>query len=188
MKCNEISSFGTLLLDHNVSQLFVMPQLTIAERQFLVEHYFKSYWYGRAKGSVVMSQEPLMNFRRTLLEWFLGIGQETLSSLFGNMLTCLEVCVDQNGWAFIKLFLSFNVFWVDFVFKYNSFTLQQIKSLFYENILFTIKKVLVWFFLDHPVEWGFWVNFRKREIMRNRSMYIYASSPFCSFHIIKIHL
>ena len=37
------SSFGTLFLDHNVSKLFVMPQLTKAERQFLVGHYFKNY-------------------------------------------------------------------------------------------------------------------------------------------------
>ena len=39
----KLSSFGTLFLDHNVSQLFAMPKLTMAERQFLVEHYFKSY-------------------------------------------------------------------------------------------------------------------------------------------------
>ena len=64
----KFSSFGTLFLDHNVSQLFVMSQLTIAERQFLVEHYFKSYGYGRNNGSVVLFQEPLMNLRRTLLE------------------------------------------------------------------------------------------------------------------------
>ena len=64
----KLSSFGTLFLDHNVSQLFVMPQLTIAERQFLVEQYLKNYLYGRNNGFVVLSQEPLMNLRRTLLE------------------------------------------------------------------------------------------------------------------------
>ena len=32
-----------------------------------------------------------------------GIGQEILISLFGNMLTRLEVYVDQNGWAFVKI-------------------------------------------------------------------------------------
>ena len=63
----KLSSFGTLVLDHNVSQLFVMPQLTLAETQFLVEHYFKSYRYGINNGSVVLSQEPLM-LRQTLLE------------------------------------------------------------------------------------------------------------------------
>ena len=30
-----------------------------------------------------------------------GIGQETLISFFGNMLTPWEVHVDQNGWAFV---------------------------------------------------------------------------------------
>ena len=40
-------SFGTLFLDHNDSQLFVMPQFTITERQFLAGHYLKSYRYGR---------------------------------------------------------------------------------------------------------------------------------------------
>ena len=53
----KFSSFGTLFLDHNVSQLFVMPQETIAERQFLVEHYFKSYRYGRNNGYVVLSKD-----------------------------------------------------------------------------------------------------------------------------------
>ena len=100
----KLSSFGTLYLDHNVSQLFVKPQLTIAERQFIAEHYFKSYWYGRNNGSVVLSQEPLMNVMRTLLEWFVSdIGQEILISLFGNMLTRLELYFDENGWAFVKI-------------------------------------------------------------------------------------
>ena len=46
---------------------------------------------------VALSQEPLMNLRRTLLRVISCIGQETLISLFGNMLTRLEVYVDQNG-------------------------------------------------------------------------------------------
>ena len=137
-----MSSFGTLFLVHNVSQLFVMPQLTIAERQFLVKHYFKSYWYGRNNGSVVLSQEPLMNLRRTLLES--GIRQEALISLFGNMLTRLELYVDQNGWAFVKKNLRFNVLRVDFVLNTNSFKLQQIKSLFYP--VYDLKKFRFDFF------------------------------------------
>ena len=48
---------------------------------------------------VVLSQEPLMNIIRVIS----GIGQEILISLFGNMLPRLEVYVDQNGWAFVKI-------------------------------------------------------------------------------------
>ena len=96
----KLSSLGTLFLDHNVSQLFVMPQLTIAERQFLVEHYIKSYWCGRNNGYVVLSKEPI---KANIIRVISGIGQETLISLFGNMLTRLEVYVDQNGWAFVKI-------------------------------------------------------------------------------------
>ena len=79
------SSFGTLFLDHNVSQLFVMPQLTIAERQFLVEHYFK-----------VIDMEEIMDLW-SCPKKISGIRQETLISLFGNMVTRLEVYVDHDG-------------------------------------------------------------------------------------------
>ena len=39
---------------------------------------------------------------------------------------------------------------IDFVFKYNSLTYQQIKSLFYENILFIINKSFGLFFSGPP--------------------------------------
>ena len=46
---------------------------------------------------------PKNQFKVNIIRVISGIGQETLISLFGNMLTCLEVCVDQNGWAFVKI-------------------------------------------------------------------------------------
>ena len=69
-----------------------MPQLTIAERQILVEQYLKVINREEIM-DVVLSQEPLMNIIRVIS----GIGQEILISLFGNMLPRLEVYVDQNG-------------------------------------------------------------------------------------------
>ena len=52
---------------------------------------------------VVMSQEPLMNLKANIIRVISGIGQEILISLFGNMFTRLEVYVDQNGSAFVKI-------------------------------------------------------------------------------------
>ena len=86
----KFSSFGTLFLDHNVSQLFVMPQFTIAERQFLVVHYFKRYRYVRNNGSVDVDE-----LKANIIRVIYGTRQETLASLFANMLTRLELCVDH---------------------------------------------------------------------------------------------
>ena len=43
------------------------------------------------------SHYPLMNLMANIIRVISGIGQKTLISLFGNMLTRLEICVDQNG-------------------------------------------------------------------------------------------
>ena len=66
---------------------------------------------------VVLYQEPLMNLRRPLLSDFC-IGQEILISLFGNMLTRLEVhmyMLVRMVEHLLKLFLKCNVFGVYFV-------------------------------------------------------------------------
>ena len=61
---------------------------------------------------VVLYQEPLINLSRTLLSDFC-IGQEILISLFGNMLTRLEVhmyMLVRMVEHLFKLFLKCNVF------------------------------------------------------------------------------
>ena len=73
----KLSSFGTLFLDHNVSQLFVMPQLTIAERQFLVEHYFKSHLYERNNGCGHVPR-TIDELKANIIRVISGIGQEIL--------------------------------------------------------------------------------------------------------------
>ena len=88
-----------------------------------------------------------------------GIGQETLISVFGNMLTRCEVGVDQNGWAFVKNNLWNWICYEYILFlKYDSFTLQQIKSSFYENILFIIKKVSFFVLYHYPGEYIYDIN------------------------------
>ena len=46
---------------------------------------------------------PNYELNANIIRVISGIGQETRISLFGNMLTRLEVCVNQNGWAFVKI-------------------------------------------------------------------------------------
>ena len=67
----KLSSFGTLFLDHNVSQLFVMPQLAIAERQFLLNIILILK---------VIDMEEIMDLAN-IIRVISGIGQETLISL-----------------------------------------------------------------------------------------------------------
>ena len=56
-----------------------MPQCQIAERQFLVEHYFKSYRYGRNNVPVPRTIDEL---KADIIRVISGNRQETLTFLY----------------------------------------------------------------------------------------------------------
>ena len=133
---------------------------------------------------MVLSQEPLMNLGRTLLESFCLALDKKLS--FHSLVICSPVwnyMLIRMVEHLLKKILRFNVLRVDFVLNTNSFKLQQIKSMCYDNILFIILKSFGFFFLDHPVAGSLYICY---DILgtAERQLFIYSYAAPSDLYII----